>query len=410
MAKIIGATLESKSRQAEIDEKKSSLPGFEKTEKLIEERPSALEDLKKEIAFKPTTTAGAFLQPAAKTFKGLGLVQERLEGGLANPLMELQEAQDPDLLKRVVSSSVAGFTGKRRGQFGDVSRRALPEIEIGGVDIDEALSAYIGLGTAIGLDASIAKGAQNLIKGGKGTLRSLEKSFDLAKKTKSEIGAKIGDLFDSAVGGKKVSTEQVHLLMKKVPKKVLKKILDNPVVFKVKKFAIGGKELADVPATDAKNVWRLRQALEDSLTSKELAGKITKKTKGSIKSVTDSLRGILSGVDEKIGPLMEQYSNFVKRLDPIEDLITDKKGRVVVNKVSRALKSGEPRVRLDFEDLGKSFNGAAKMMKQIDILNRNRALVKAGEVGIKTLLGLSVARKFFKPGGGGGTVVEQGGS
>jgi len=342
MAKVIGMTVEGQ-RKRKAEElgtqaalEKRGLPGLIETEKRIANRPSALEAFREELEIPAKPGLASFMEMPVTAVKGLGVLQERGEAAVANPLMELQRSSEPDLLKRVVSGVGKGLIGEKRGQLGDVVRIATPEIKIGNIDIRESLSSIVGLSAAAGVDIKIAQGARSLLntlRSSKGTLKSVTKSLDLAKKVKGELGKKIGDFFKSGPGKKPIPRRLVDGIVNSLPEGVLEKIAKMPKTFNVK-FTNGAVD------TTSENVWKLRMALDDFLTAKEHSGKVTKIGKGIIKNSADQLRGVLASADERIAPLMDNYSRFIKRFNKAEDLLTDKRGDVVLSKAKSALKRG----------------------------------------------------------------------
>jgi len=59
----------------------------------------------------------------------------------------------------------------------------------------------------------------------------------------------------------------------------------------------------------------------------------------------------------------------------------------------------------NLDDFAEVFPQGAKIIKDIVALNRKNSLIKIGEMGVKSLLALSVARRFLRGRGGDTTQV-----
>jgi len=425
MAKIIGliSPKEEKSNSAEstrIQEAKSIVqetskmslperitmgqPGRLKAEESIAARPSAMKILKEEIAFKPDLKGDMgkkILKSGVTAIKGLGVVDERIQGAIAAPMIEMMNPFRKDIMQDTALAVINGVTGERPARFEDVIRAKLPEIKVGGYDISSPVSMIGGLAAEIYTGAGLVKMVRTMRQGGPQTINSIQKSLDLANEVKDVAGKEISTLFNNSVGKIQVPTHIVENIANSLPEGVFERIISKPKVYGVMVDEIkdaAGKIIARIPKSDAKNVWQLRKALDDLTTSKDFAGKMTSIGKDKVMLASNQLRQVLSNVDTKVAPIMEKYSNYAQTLQDASDFLTDGKGRVVVNKAANILKgSGEAGYRILLEKYAQVFPKGADMLRDIKILNRNRAVTAATMLAVKTAVGASIASKFIKP-------------
>lgn len=431
MGKVIGKTYEVEQMEAQSDETKKAsltqeksmagntasdvafgLPGRKDAEKDIQGREDALTTLKKELEYKPSDLSlwDKIIKTGTTGMKGLSLVDERLQGAIAGPFYELQDPARKDIVQDTALAIIDGISGRRKVRFQDLVTARLPEIPIGGVDIRKPVAIIAGLGSELAVGSGVVRAARGVLQGGKQTLNSIQKSYDLAQEIKKASGKSIETLFDSKVGQIKVPA-QVTQVLDQLPEGIMRHIFSKPKVYRVveqvltrnkeKVVGFSGKvvetvtEKLGVPELDAKNIWKVRQSLDDMLSSKDFL-KATNKAKQVIKKVSNELRVVLSNVDKEVAPLMDQYSKYSDSIENASRILTTG-GRVVVNKAASALKRmGEPGSQAALEEFASLFPRGAKMLKDIKVLNKNRAVVTAQILGVKAAVGAAIFSKFIR--------------
>lgn len=418
MGKVIGKTFEAQQVESQSDDVTKAqatqdksmsgdtasdiafgLPGRVQAEKNIENREDAMSILKKELEYNPSnlSTAQQIIKASVTGLKGLQLVDERVQGSISGALYELQDPFRKDVFQDTGMAIINGLSGKRKVRFEDMITSRLPELDIGGVDIRKPIAVIGGLAAELSVGGKLVDSVKGMLQGGKNTLKSIEKSYEVANDVRYVVGKSIEKLFDSPVGKVKVPP-QVQSIVDKLPEGVLKKILSHKKVYGVsEKFIIqnGKKVMLGVPELDAKNVWKLRMALDDVLSSKDFI-KSTNLIKSSIKNVSGELRGVLSKVDPQIAPLMEKYSKYSGSLESVSKIITSN-GKVVVNKAANVLKrTGEPGAQTVLEEFASLFPRGQKMLKDIKVLNRNRAVTNAALLAAKATVGAAIFSRFVR--------------
>lgn len=380
-----------------IDKFVFGLPGRQAAEERVSGRESVVDSFL-ETMDKPKPEG--FMESALRTgevgLKGLGVGAERIESVLAAPIFEGMDIKNPDLLKNLIGSTASAVRGDKVFEFGDVVTSRLPEVNVGGVDLRESLSKIGGLAASLGAGKGIIDAVDSVFKSGSGTLKQVEKSWEVANKTKSVAGQKIADLFDSTVGQKNLNPVQVGSILKGVPERIIAKIKKNPELYGVA-FADEGLELANYTA---KNVWKLRMALDDLVTSKTFREGATSALQGAIKNTRTNLQGALKAVDKKIAPLMDEYSTLVDSINKAGDFFLTK-GNPVVNKAATAMKSlGDPGKQKIIVDFAKTIPTGEKLLRSIYSLNRNRAIRSSVNLAAKTAIGGAIFSKVMNLGRG----------
>ncbi len=224
-------------------------------------------------------------------------------------------------------------------------------------------------------------------------LASVKNAVEEATISQKKLSSEITGVFESSIGSKSVNANRVSQALKDVPSNVQSKILKEANVFKIETLADGSIK------PDARNVWRLRQALDDFLTSKDFI-EASKASKQVILSARRNVAKILSEVDPKIKIVMKKFSDFMDSFEPVKRILTDNKGKAVANKIiSAAGKSGEPAQKIALEKFGKDFISTQKALDSAKGFLRGTALKNAIKRGaIVTGLGAiggGVARRFI---------------
>lgn len=388
----------------------SGLPGRVQAEKDIQERQAVLPELRRELEKDPSNEniqdriLGTFVKGGKVALKSLQLADERVQGAIAAPLFELQDPRRQGIVQDTALSILQGVQGKRRARFEDIITSKLPEIKIGEVDVRKPIAVIGGLATEIAGGAKIASIADGILKGGPQTLKTIQKTWELAQETKSTAGKAIANLFASKIGKKTIDatrkfrsstdpnkTTSLGEIIKNLPEGVLKKILKSPKTFEV----IGNAKTGVVSLT-AKNIWNLRKALDDLITEGEFAGKVTKIGKQKIINSTNEIRSVLANVDKQVAPLMERFSTLANSIRDTGKILL-KGGKVVVNKAGQVLKkNGEPADLETLQNFSNLFQGGARMLKDIRLLNRNRATTNLASLGVKAAVGGAIFSRFLQ--------------
>lgn len=381
-------------------------PGREQAEKNIAEREPAIKAFDN-VTFKPeerdskmTARIKAVGNVGSTALKGLMLADERIQGAIAAPMLEALDPFRKDIVQDSVLATIQAIKGERPARFEDVIRAKLPEVKIGGYDVSNPVAMIGGLAAEITAGAGLVKMAGNLIKGGVKTIDSVQKSMEMAEEVRNTAGKAISTLFDGQVGKKQVPVKLLSDIVDTLPEGVLEKILAKPKTFGVlvtKVKDVAGNVIGQTVNSDAKNVWNLRKALDDLLTSKDFYDEATSIGKGIVKNAGNQLRGVLSAVDKQVAPVMEKYSKYAQSLEEVSGIMM-KKGRVVVNKAASILKrKGEPGDKIVLERFASLFPSGASMLRDIKVLNRNRMATDAAMYAVKAAVTGAIYGKFIRP-------------
>ena len=332
--------------QLPIQETDLALPEKQKTEALISKRPEAVGEFVKEWQAKPKGILPTILHPPLAGLKGLNILRQKGEAAIANPLMELQEtvARPPfETAKRAGIGILKGLTGERRGELGDIPRRA---------GFGEPVSSFIGLGTSTAIVDPLVnkaitttlsragKGIKDLITGERrNVLKASEDFVGGIDDFIDEAGKNVGQIFKGSVGQKSVDTNKLNQAINNLPEKALSAMKSKDAQ---KAFGIKFGENGQIAPTK-ENIWRLRRFLDDYITPKEFAEGATSATKGMIKRSADKLRGILAeGESPEFVNTMKSYSDFVNDWEFTKSVLTEK-GRPIANRIITLFKrGGEP--------------------------------------------------------------------
>ena len=225
-------------------------------------------------------------------------------------------------------------------------------------------------------------------------LTKVRGALDEANNAQRTLGKNITAVFDSPLGDKPVDINKVSETLKNIPSNVQNKILKEANIFKIEILPD-----ASIKPT-ARNIWRLRQALDDFLTSKDFI-EATKASKQVILSARRGVAKILSEVDPKIKTVIKNFSDFMDSFQPVRKVLTDARGNAVANKIINASKkkTAEPAVRIALEKFGKEFTKTQEALKGATGFLKGTllkgALKKAGVVTGLGALGGGVARRFI---------------
>ena len=432
-----------------------SLPGAERTERLIAGRKSAIEEFREGLkGFRQAGIAGKTIRAPFLGLQGLGVLAtplRRLEAGIAAPLSRLQE---PETLERagvttgealpredfggfkaevqrqtlesrkqapqrraflgeLGRESLRGLRGERRIELGDIPRRA---------GFPEPLAAFIGLGSAVGIIDPVVNQAvtKTVSKIGRGIkeafttdrtriLRGVEDFVGGIDDVVDEAGKNVGAIFRGDIGKKTVNDSRLRILIKAMPDRIKKKIQDTGVkLFKIKLDKTGNV------VNDKQNLWKLRRFIDDAISPKTFQEGATKAESGRLVKIRVLMKDMLAQGDEVISEAMENFHKIVDDLGFVKSSLTEK-GKPVANKFIRLFKgkTGEPAKTEAIQRLANFVPRAQKVINDAIKFNRATTIRRATLGTLGTLAAYTAARKLvLKPleeavGGGGSQTVRE---
>lgn len=319
------------------DEDVAGLPKYKETEDRIATRPNASDTLMEELKHMPENFGQGALKLPVTALKALSVPYQRVESAIANPLMELQKADERDLPKRMLDAFVKGATGERRGELGDIPRRA---------GFGEAPSKFIGFGAALGsafpaVNKAIGKTFKLLPK-----VKPLTKSQDTVKHL---IRKRWGDIalgnIKSGTFTKKIrdvlTKEERSLVPFMIEKKFTKEALATikkpevrarlkthikPVVKEVKQyFDDAHKDLSKIYGSNighwenyVSHFWDIPKS-EINAVAKRFATSNPTMKKRSIMSLKEGIEGVKNSKGEivKYKPLTTDISEILSKYDSL---------------------------------------------------------------------------------------------
>lgn len=233
----------------------------------------------------------------------------------------------------------------------------------------------------------------------KQVLDSVKTALDEATTARKKLSTDITTVMDSAVGDKPINVGKVSEALANVPGNVQSKILKDAKLFNIELLPDGSIK------PDTRNTWRLRQALDDFLTSKDFR-EATKAAKQVILKARRGIADILADVDPKIKTVMKNFSDFMDSFEPVKKILSDSKGNPIANKIITASKkSGEPAQKIALEKFSENFKKTKDALKSATGFLKGEAVkkgVKRGIIGVGlgalAAKGAKGAREFFKGG------------
>jgi len=225
-------------------------------------------------------------------------------------------------------------------------------------------------------------------------LKGVQNALDEAKTARTTLSKNITDVMEGPIGSKAVNIEKTSEALGTLPPNVKTKILKEANVFKIDVLPDGSIN------PEVRNVWRVRQALDDFLTSKDFI----EASKAAKKVILSARRGVaktLAEVDPQIKTVMKNFSDFMDSFEPVKRILADNKGNAIANKIISAVKKGgEPAQRTALETFAKNFEQTQKALSGAKGFLRGTAvksvakkglvrggLAAAGVLGAKKLLG-----------------------
>lgn len=361
----------------------------------------------------------------------------RVEAALANPLMSIQQ-REPGGIPQAFKRMVQGVTGDRRGQFGDIFNRALPE-DVAGIPTKP-------LGDSLGLATSVVAG--NVASGGavsKGlskmeravsrlrTAKNIKKSntFYLKQASQIEDGVRqienvISSQYDDLAKGLKnvdlsgESIGEVNQILKGLPDHTLNSIKRQTGLRLAGKASKNGPVQA-LPS-NLKTVKELRTAVGKSIPKKVWKG-IQEATPEQVRAMNayDDLSDILAknagDLKDDMLALNAKFKKFSAHRQSIRRIIYNPDGNLKTTQLPNIFKETSEGTLDTIARFGEEFNqnvfdvlGNIKRFQRIQKIKKGAA--KAAAIGGGTALigDLFVRRPLRRATSGGFTSSSDGGN
>jgi len=228
-------------------------------------------------------------------------------------------------------------------------------------------------------------------------LTASKNAVDDIKKIGDDLSSTITETMASKTGDKAVDVAKASKALKDLPENVINKITKESNIFKVEFLPDGTLK------PSLRNMWRLRQALDDFLTRREfLEG--GKKLKVAIRTSRNLLAKLMRDSDAKISPIMKAFSEFTKKSEPVLDILTGKGGKAIANKLITAVGGkGEPAQKLAIKALQRQIPTlrkaaqTAKATRTGEIIRKGAGVAALTGAAAATPAGRGVLRKVFTP-------------
>lgn len=362
----------------------TSLPEKQKTEALIARRPEAVSEFIEELQAKPKGLIPTALHYPLIGLKGLNILRQRGEAAVANPLMEAQEAVGRSPMETVRAAGrgfLQGLTGERRGELGDVPRRA---------GFGELPSAFIGLGGLAGLGNIATKGKLMDISPATMSkdfpLRKTEEAIKYAKDLKSLFGEGTKEALRQA-GKRKVPVKPLNTELSKIP--VFKKGIPSDLAKALKEPQYEIEFLKDGSIKNTiENLDKVKGVLSDFMTKGDWAKGTTDLMKNQYKDAYRVITNAIHKADKtgRIKSADNAYQYFIKIYDDVISKINPQ-GKVSERGFrSIFAPSAEGRLKEAFDILGKIDPKFKQVTKQIGkFVSRTES--KKGAIGLTKELG-----------------------
>jgi len=332
-----------------------ALPGREPTEQLIENRPRATETFRKELMAKPEGFLPTALHLPLLALKAADVPRQRIEGALANPLMELQEPPEAvyepfmgveklkglaTLAGRMGKGIWKGAMGERRGEFGDITRRAgfgEPVSSIVGLGALFGATDMASLGKVLGLEKKIGEHLPQIM-GKDYTLERAQKLHSLMDQAregygtlKTDVMNKPGPWKGTMLGDAEIPPEKLNAVILKMPKIIQKYLKDPQNLYGIKK---GDATI--------RNVDRMKDALGDQMTSTAW-DEAPNALKAATHDAYSNLRNLMVEAEPKLKPALDAYHYFMQDFYKPVKKVLETGGNMVEKKLRTAVTPGAER-------------------------------------------------------------------
>jgi hypothetical protein len=366
------------------------LPGQELVDKLISQRPSAVETLKEEVE---TPFTGNILQRLLKAgvtgLKTTAVPIERAEATLAAPLLELQKA--PEERKSLFEAGLEGATGKRIAQLGDIPRQ---------VGTPEFLSSFIGFATTLSTANLATKGKLvGAAKAGERFIKSklpkvMGKKFVLNQsktmgKILDDVYAGLSKEYDEVfkkIGDKPVSSELVSEAIQDLPTNIINKISRSKLIRKNPDGTL---------INDIKNIKQIRTMVRQSVPDRIWSGRaIGTPDTANLEQSYNKISSIMAEGNPQLVELNRRYAKFISDRKSIARIIYDADGNSVEKPLRSLLsKSGDQGKREIFESFANQFNDGKEVIKNVESFNRRQGAKKLLGQAARIGVGFEVLRR-----------------
>lgn len=400
------------------------LPRLEETEKLISERPTAIETLAEETVTPATTRRGKILKPLVTGLKAAAVPFGQITGAIAGPALKFQkEVGDvpiPELQQLTEKSGRTGLTQEEKQRMNILTRQEIKRTGrfIGGLgkeawaglrgekaprfaDImrvtgfggkySDLISEATGFFAELGLVNVLTKG--HLLRSGqKGkdfistrAPRVINKDWalkraDIAKGGLDDLRKGLSNEYDDlyrVIGNNMRNPKKVINVMENVSPKVINQITKDNLITK---FSDGSIQ----PTLN--NIKRMRKILGDNVSSRVWNKRIfADQDERIVKEAWSKLGDIMTEGEPQLSTLNTKYHNFLKMADPLYDVLLDKYGNTRAKGLQSLFsKGGERRTQLYFEKFAKQWPRAKQIMKDMQQYQRRQTLKRIGGYGART--------------------------
>lgn len=407
------------------------LPGLERTERMIAERPRAWPTLMEEIK-KPLEPWEVGIQHITRGpalgIKALGVPWERGEAAIANLMMQMQQPERlPPLtreqarempLRKVVGYDIKrarelfepawkGLKGERPGRFEDVFRRAgAPDIlsTVGGILVTMGIA---NLATRGKLLNSVKKGQEFLkskipTKMGKDYALNRAKVAsegldDLYKGLSNEYETTLG-----RIGNRMVNLKKAQDAINRLPQTIINKISKDKLLTRYRDGTIHPQ---------LRNLKRIREILRKSVPDRIWSGRQpgTPETH-LVGEIYDDISNLMVEGNPELVALNRRYAEFMRMKKTLGTVLYDQFGNVKSKGLMGLFRPGAERNKqIFFQKFAQMWPRAQQIMKDmIKFSRRERMLRGAGRaarwltIGGGGIYGVRRILQGLEEGGGGG--------
>jgi hypothetical protein len=420
------------------------LPGAERTERLIAERPSAVTALQEEALkpydFREHPIQSAF-KPLVTGLKTAAIPFERGEAAIANIGMELQETEAKPIefllagyggirtprIKKIVEAQMKGLTGERKGQLGDIMRR---------VGAPEPLAAATGFFASLSVgklfDKSLLKGEVSRMAKDSGKWLSSKRPRIMNDKwitEQSQLGQNVLNGVDDVLSK---SYDNIYSKVNKIPVDfnkiddiLLKSQIDDTIIGEIDNI-VGRVDTVE-KAKMVVDILRKRVPrsfyVSGGTTGKGGLANLKIRSMFSSRAIKEVMNESISKVDKSSGSMLKNLDKFAHtKVYPALDKLRTIYGKdripktgPIVSIFGKSLgRAGERKFIRDLPKLTKEMNNYIAQGYKADVIEvfknssqllrnmekfRARQLLKAGAVGAGLLIGGRYGISKFRGGG-----------
>ena len=324
---------------------------------------------------------------------------QQIEGGVANPVLEMQRGNFNPL--DLAKESIAGFTGRKQGEYGDAFKVA---------GVPPIAADIAGLGISILPFHAVSKSLKglskitdrNLIKGGNNVVRGM-------KEAEKYTGRKVGETFskfdDIVVDGKGFLDEVAELpgaLIKKVEKVTganIENMAQNLTIGKIREFkrilgkykptSFARKEMGAAETIQADEIEAVYGFMK-RLMKTNLESNVGKKTSNVLMNVEKAFSGVRNAAKEVRSTIMNKNLRKPTKIGELAEKIesrTDLSARDALNTLRGGGRQAKRQITSAIDNLT-AFNNWQKKAKLIEGIARAGVLGGVGGyIGSKIIRG-----------------------